>query len=408
LYRKSLFTPLTVGYDWEMAVLKDTAESAGEKDIREIADEIRRKLPWARAGIDIDLLELRMVAVSNWNEFKEKNRALVECAKEIAKRMGYTILPIGARPTEQMPIGSHIHIGTVIDFPDAVKISNAMIKYIPSLIALGCNSPFSRFDIGKYKSYRIIYNAENCSFPNELRIPKFARGGWGEDVQVRLPRKPTIEIRCLDSLSDVNLMEEYVALLAGLLYGLGKNLLNSRVRGEMVRWHSINRFRAAKDGLQTIFYWNGGEVPAVETFREIFHLAEEGIERFGASAGELKIINEMLRKRQTQSDFLLLFTELDKDPPSLFRTITNVLTGGDGFKKYLRKAKKLPVKKPPSIKDFILSHITKDVPYYHLYILTPLTPFYLNRILNRLEKEGKIVSVVSSSEGELYSRTDLE
>jgi len=407
LYRKNLFTPLTVGYDWEMAVLKDTTESAGEEEIREIADKIRRRLPWARTGIDIDLLELRMVAISDWNEFKEKNRALVECAREIAKRKGYTILPIGARPTEQMPIGSHIHIGTVTDFPDAVRVSNAMTKYVPSLVALGCNSPFSRFDVGEFKSYRIIYNAENCSLPNELRIPDLARGGWGEDVQVRLPGKPTIEIRCLDSASSVDLMEEYVALLAGLVYGIGKKLLKIKWGTNTIRWQSINRFRAAKDGLQTIFYWNGKEVSAVETFKEVFSLVDVGIKKFGASIGDLRIINEMLKKRQTQSDFLLLFSQLDSDPHSLFRTIINILKDGDNFKKYLKRAKRLSLKKPPSIEDFILSYITKDVPYNLLYFLTPLTPHNLDRILARLQKEGKIIQKTSISEGKLYSKRDI-
>lgn len=405
--KKNPFHPLTVGYDWEMAVLKDTTESAGETEIKKIANEIRRQIPWTRAGMDIDLLEVRMEIIADWHEFKEKNRMLIDCARKISKRKGFIILPIGARPTEQMPIGSHIHIGTIADFTDATRIANAMIKYVPCFVALACNSPFSRFDMGEFKSYRIIYNAEWCSFPNEMRIPRLARGGWGEDVQVRLPRKPTIEIRCLDSASDINLMEEYVVLLAGLFYGVGKRAKSMKEEKDIMKWQSINRFRAAKDGLQAIFHWNGEEKPVTEIFSEIFFIAQEGLEAFGASLDDLEIIQKMLKKKQTQSDFLLTFIELDRDPPSLLRIISNVLSKGDAFKVYLKKAKRLPLKKPLPLEDFILSKITKDVPYFHLYLLSPLPPFYLNRILTRFEKEGRITYKVLPYEGKVYSRTDL-
>ncbi len=405
--RKNPFHPLTVGYDWEMAVLRNTTESVGMDEIKKIANEIRRKISWARAGMDIDLLELRMEIVSDWNEFREKNRILIDCAKKIAKRKGFTILPIGARPTEQMPIGSHIHIGTITDFTEATRIANTMMKYVPCLVSLACNSPFSRFEIGEFKSYRVIYNAEWCSFPIEMRIPQFSRGGWGEDVQVRLPTKPTIEIRCLDSASDIDLMEEYVALLSGLLYGVLKREKETRKEKDVIKWHSINRFRAAKYGLQAVFHWDGEEKPVSDIFSDIFSIAQEGLEVFGASLDDLSIIKRMLKKRQTQADFLLMLTELDKDPFSLFKTITNTLTKEDVFKIYLKKAKQLPLKKPLSLEDFILTKITKDVPYFHLYLLSPLPPFYLNRILNKLEKTGRITKRILPYEGRVYSRTDL-
>jgi len=407
LSRKHPFHSLTVGYDWEMAVLKKTTESAGEDEIVKIADEIRKKLPWARTGIDIDLLELRMTIGSNWDEFKEKNRTLIACARKIATKKGYTILPIGARPTEQMPIGSHIHIGTIPDFTDAIRITNAMIPYVPCLVALACNSPFSRFDIGKFKSYRVAYNAEWCSFPVEMRIPQCARGGWGEDVQVRLPRKPTIEIRCLDSASDITLMEEYTALCAGLLYGVVKRAKKMKAERNMIEWHSMNRLSAAKDGLQATLYWYGENKPVTAIFSEIFSIAYEGMEIFGASVDDLKIIKQMISKRQTQSDFLKLFIELDNDPASLFRTLMTVLSDDNAFKTYLKKAKKLPVRKPLSLEEYILSNITKDVPHFHLYMLSPLPSYHLSRLLRKLEAEGKIISTFSPYEAILYTKTDL-
>ncbi len=404
--KKNPFNPLTVGYDWEMAVLKNTTESAGEEEIKKIADEIRARIPWARVGMDIDLLELRMEIISDWKEFKEKNEIVVDMAKKIAKRKGYTILPIGARPTEQMPIGSHIHIGTISDFTCATRVANAMVKYIPCLVALSCNSPFSRFDIGEFKSYRMAYDAERCSFPTEMRIPRLARGGWGEDVQVRLPAKPTIEIRCLDSSTSIRLMEEYVAFLAGLLYGIGKETRKETIKVDAVKWYYINRFRATKDGLQSVFHWNDDEIPVTDIFDEMLLMAQEGMKVFGASIEELGLIRKMIKKKQTQADFLLMLSELEKNPLCLLRNIMNVFSKDDPFSKYLKKSRKLSAKKPPSIENFILSHITKEVPYYNLYLLTPLPPFHLNKILQKLEKQGKVDSTVLPYEGKAYSRTN--
>ena len=390
-----------------MAVIKNTTESAGEDEIVKIANEIRKQLSWARAGIDIDLLELRMDVAYSWGEFKEKNRILIDCARKIAARKKFEIIPIGARPTEEMPIGAHIHIGTVPNFTDAVRISNAMIPYVPCLVALACNSPFSRLSIGEFKSYRVIYNAEWCSFPIEQRLLRLARGGWGEDVQVRLPEKPTIEIRCLDSSSSITLMEEYVALLAGLLYGVARRPLPRAGEKDGMAYHSINRFRAAKDGLQAVLNWEGDEKPVAEIFKEIFKLADEGMNQFGASVDKLTTIQAMLRKRQTQADFMKLFISLDNDPPSLFRTIATVLADDNAFLHYLKKARTLPKGKPFDLEGYILSRITKDIPCSNLSLLTPLPPYYPNQLLKRLEKEGKVTKRISPYDGYRYTRTDL-
>jgi gamma-glutamyl:cysteine ligase YbdK (ATP-grasp superfamily) len=407
LSKKSPFEPLTVGYDWEMAVLKKTTQSIGTERINELSNEIRNKIPWAQVGMDIDLLELRMGVISNWTEFKKKNRILLDVIKQVIHKKDLTLLPVGARPTEQMPIGSHIHIGTITDFTEAVRTANMMVKYIPCFVALGCNSPFSRFDMGEFKSYRIIYNAERCSFPNEIRIPELARETWGEDVSVKLPRKPTIEIRCIDSCSDFDLLEELVALLAGLLYGLSKTNYKIKEMREVMKWQPINRFWAAKYGLQATLKWHGEEKPVTEIFSEIFTIAREGMKIFGGAPEDLSIISKMINKRQTQADFLKILAKLDSDPTSLLRTIMNILPGEDFFKQYLKKAKKLKPMRFPSIEEFILSKITRDVPYINLYICTPLSPYHLNKVLTKLEKENKITTRISPYEGKLYSRTDI-
>lgn len=390
---KPLFDPLTMGYDWEMAVLKETMESAGDEEIIRLSDRIRNALPWSRVGIDDDLLEARLGTVRSWEELVEKNTNYMEVARKLAAKKKYIILPIGARPTEQSPIGSHIHTGTCTDFSGALAVKNRMLKFVPIFVGIACNSPVYRFKTGEYKSYRIFTNAEWCSSPQQPFHPRLSRGIWGEDVTVKAWWNETIELRCCDSASDVNLMCELTVLAAGLMYALSKDRDTRRMECDPkdVYWSAINRWRAAKYGLQAKLRWDGEEKPISEMARSMIDIAQEGMSILGAKKSDLVLIHKMLKKRQTQADFLLALQKLDPDPHRFLRAIANVYERDhDAFKKYLDMAPTLPVVRPLSMEEFLLSKITKEIPAFQLAIHTPLAPYDFDRLIERLEGEGKI------------------
>ncbi len=398
-----------MGYDWEMALLQETMESAGEKEITRLANDLRTLLPWSRVGIDLDLLEARLGIIKNWDELLERNQTFLRQAKKVAGKRNYLILPLGARPTEEMPIGSHIHVGTVYDYPAATALTNQMMKYVPCFVALMCNSPLSRFQVGGYKSLRVAHNAEWCSTPQRLQHPRFARPSWGEDTSVKLPSKPTIELRCGDSTSDPRLMCECTIFTAGVMYGLSRNLERKSLEYDPDEffWNSVNRWRAAKYGLQAIFRWEGKEVPVTDVLKEMLNLAEEGINLLGAEVGDLITIAQMIEKRQTQADFVLTIFELEKDPHRLLRALATIFQDEEAFRKYLDRAPVLPLVEPMDIKDHILSKITVEITLHDLSLFSPLSPWDLDRVLDELERDGLIEVKYDPIWGKMYTRKDL-
>ena len=65
-----LIEPLTIGYDWEMAILKKTGENVTEEDVTWLSDELRRRLPWGQPGTDLELIESRIGAVGTFRELR--------------------------------------------------------------------------------------------------------------------------------------------------------------------------------------------------------------------------------------------------------------------------------------------------------------------------------------------------
>ncbi len=390
---RPLFNPLTMGYDWEMAVLKETMESAGDEEIIRLSDDIRNVLPWSRVGIDEDLLEARLGVVRSWDELVTKNVEYMEEARKLAAKRKYSLVPIGTRPTEHSPIGSHIHTGTCTDVSMAIALKNRMMRFVPVFVSIAANSPHYRQRSGEYKSYRIFTNAEWCSDPQQPFHPRLGRDTWGEDVTVKVWWNSTIELRCCDSASDVNLMCELTVLAAGLMHALSKNLDVDKMEcsADDVSSTAINRWRAAMYGLQAKMIWDGEERPVTEIARSMIDVAEEGMSVLGASKKDLSVIDTMLKKRQTQADFVIALAEGDPDPHRLLRTIATIYDRDhDAFKSYLGIAPALPVVEPVSMDDFLLSKITKDVPAFEVAVLTPLSPYDFDALIERLRRQGRV------------------
>jgi len=405
---KPLFEPLTMGYDWEMAVLKETMESVGEEEIIGLSDEVRNALPWCRVGIDEDLLEARLGVVKRWDELVRKNTEYMEVARKLAARKKCVLLPIGSRPTEQCSIGSHIHTGTCSDLPRALALKNRMMRYVPVFVAIAANSPVYRFASGEYKSYRISTNADWCSDPQQPFHPRLGRGTWGEDITVKVWWNNTVELRCCDSASDVNLMCELTLLTAGLMHGLSDDLdvETMECTEEDVRWTAINRWRAAKYGLQAKLIWDGEERPVAEVARKVIDIADEGMSVLGAGRRDLSVIGMMLKKRQTQADFVSAIQRSDPDPHSLMRTIATIYEKDhDAFKKYLEIAPALPAIEAMSIEAFLLSKITREMSAFEVGVRTPLSPYDFDRVIEKLEAEGKVKVEMDEKWGRRITRT---
>lgn len=400
--------PLTVGYDWEMAILKKTGENVKENDVERLSDELRRRLPWAQPGTDLELIESRVGCVSSFPELLRKSERFDDELRKAVDRHGWSLLRGGARPFEREPVGAHIHVGTFGNWEQAVRVQNGMARYVAPLAALMANSPVYRGRWGDYKSYRVASFAEWCSMPQPVVEPALSQPSWGEDVCTKLAWGPTVELRVGDGAACTRFMCEAVALVAGLMWHVAERGDDHPYSVEDYDAMMLNRWRAAKHGLQAVFLWDGEEVAADALLTTMVGLAEDGMRVLGVSGGELSVAKAMLRKRQTQADFqLAVFEAESRDAHRLTRTMANIQRDRRAFEKYLRRAAALPSVAPGDHAGELLASIGKETPYPVLVRETPLSPARLDVILSGFVGSGDVVEGRSELGVRLFTRTDL-
>ncbi|MCK4352987.1 hypothetical protein KAW65_06220 [candidate division WOR-3 bacterium] len=398
------FEPLTFGYEWEALLLKPNLMPLDKREIEWMANRIREKLPWSRTGLDdmpgFDawLLEIRSGIMSSYDEMKERTHLQVQLIKKMAKFKDWTFFPCGSHPAFGNAIGLHVHIGTINKFESATCLANSLARYAPCFAALSSNSPVWGLESREYKSYRVLKFADWCSVARVITDPEIAQFHWGDDVSVKIGMHPTIEFRIGDSSSSEQFVNEYVAFVVAFVSTFIKKEIS--FNKEQYIESILNRWRAAKYGLQAIFLWNGKEVPVTDILNDM--LSKSDLKAIKCPG--LNLIPKMLCLRQTQADFQLLIHSYNKDPHQFAKALSNLLSKKDQFKIYLKMAKKLPILEPISIDDYLLSKITIETPYEYLHTLTGLPYPILEQNLNKLEKSGKIKSEKIPEEGLVYTR----
>ncbi|MGM1064536.1 carboxylate-amine ligase, partial [Saccharothrix sp. Mg75] len=118
-----------------------------------------------------------------------------------------------AQVTDYQSNGCHVHVG-VPDRDTAVHVVNHLRRWLPTLLALGANSPFWAGRDTGYASWRIV---EQSKFPGSGVTPRFADAAAHDTAVARLvdlgvlvdasqtfwfarpsPRYPTVEVRVAD------------------------------------------------------------------------------------------------------------------------------------------------------------------------------------------------------------------
>ena len=404
---KHSLDPLTVGYDWEMAILKKTGENVAENDVVRLSDELRRRLPWCQTGTDLELIESRMGCIESFDELLRKSDAFDLELRRATSRHGWDLLRSGARPLEREPVGAHIHVGTARDAAAAVTIQNRMARYAPAFAALMANSPVYRGRSGEYKSYRVASFAEFCSMPQTIAEPAMSQPSWGDDVCAKPFWSSTVELRVCDGVSSTRLMCEVVVLAAGLMSHVADSDEARSPSVDEYRAILVNRWRAAKHGLQAVFEWGGRAVPVDELLTSMVGLAQDGMRRLGASPADLRVVRAMLKKRQTQADFqLAVFAKERGDAHRYTRTLANIQRDPAAFERYLRRAPLLAPAEPGDHSKELLASIEVETPYTALVRRTPLSPVQLDAVLLELVEEGEVLESRSEMGVRLYTRAD--
>jgi gamma-glutamyl:cysteine ligase YbdK (ATP-grasp superfamily) len=402
------FEPLTVGYDWEMAVVKETGENLDEKEAERLADELRERVPWAATGTDLELIESRLGPFRSFGELSENTGRFERYLRKALKERGWSLLRSGARPIEREPIGAHIHVGTVRDWSAAARVQNGMAAYVAPFVALTANSPVYRNRSGRFKSYRVASFAEYCSLPQTIASPGATQPTWGIDVCLKLALSSTVEMRVGDGVTSARLMCELVALVAGLMHHVAEHDDGLPPSDEAYAEMMLNRWRAAKHGLTAVFKVGGLDVPAQSVLTEALAVAQDGMRRIQASPDDLVLIREMVRKRQTQADFqLAVFDAEGRDPHRFTRSLANIQRDERAFERYLTAAPPLDdVTQDDPVAD-LLSGIEVETPYTLLLRGTPFAPAELDRRLADLVREGRVIEGRTRLGVRTYTRIDL-
>lgn len=204
--------------------------------------------------------------------------------------------------------GLHVHIG-VKNGEQVLKISNALIRYLPHLLALSANSPFWQgIDTGMQSSRINIME----SFPFAGSPYRFNHWKEFEHYCETLRRagaicsikdlywfiRPnlefgTIEFRICDALSTLNETMALVALIQSLVVFVSKNIETNPhewVWTEEQQWIAPeNQWYAARDGLEGVIITDsGGQRQKIS--ESILQL----IERLTPTARSLNCIEELL------------------------------------------------------------------------------------------------------------------
>jgi carboxylate-amine ligase len=209
---------------------------------------------------------------------------------------------------EQIIFGCHIHIG-IADSEVALEIMNRARVWLPILLALSANSPFSEGVDTHYASYRtgLWWSSPLAGPPpffasrkeHDAFIDTLVATGSVEDAtriywDMRLSeRYSTLEFRVMD----VCLTIDETVLLAGLVRGLVRACYDSLLRGErapapLAELLRVANWRAARYGLEgeLIDVVAERSVPARVLLERFLHFLQPALE----TEGDWKQLTELL------------------------------------------------------------------------------------------------------------------
>ncbi|WP_237774536.1 carboxylate-amine ligase [Actinosynnema sp. ALI-1.44] len=210
--------------------------------------------------------------------------------------------------TGDLPVcGCHVHVG-LPDDEARVLVCNHLRHWLPTLLAIGANSPYSNNTDTGYASWRYVMWSrwpsagappwfESASDYYAARERVIASGA-AMDIgmlywDVRLSaHQPTVELR----VSDVAPTVDDAVLLAALVRGIAVTALASGAKGPDVPQHQLRPalWRAARDGLEGlgVDLVTGDLAPAADLAGALVRWIRPALE----AAGDYELVDESLAR----------------------------------------------------------------------------------------------------------------
>jgi gamma-glutamyl:cysteine ligase YbdK (ATP-grasp superfamily) len=288
---------------------------------------------------------------------------------------------------------SHIHVGTVTDETLAIHLEADMIPYAAAFGALAANSPFANHRRGEYKSYRVRYDAHRCTTPSSVRTPSLSQAYWGADAGPKVFHHATFEVRIIDCVSSPGLLAEVATFVAAYVHARGRRVTRETPSAEQYERSMVNRWLAARHGLQATFLWDDGPRPVTEILSEMIDDCGLELEALGASRADLPTIDRMLRKRTCQADYLISLADRYPEPWQLGSAMTKSLRHWDAFDRYLEAAPALEPVAAPDRSAILAEHLAvvgEGTHFYNTRAAMHLPPPAADAILQELVADGRI------------------
>ncbi len=376
----------TMGYDWEIPLLKANGEWLTASTIQRFVDELAAELPYTHSEEQDGYYEHKVGACSSFAELYDRTAESLTRIREKLKAEDALPFASGACPTSDDTFGCHLHSGTYFDPEAAFEVRNALTAYTPAIAALMANSPYHLGDAGEQKSYRLARQAWGNACVGSVPDPAGCAMEWGADIGSRMPNA-TLECRSVDSPLSWQLVCECATLLCGFSVTLqGDTTLRRTLTPERMREYTENRFRAVRHGLQATFLWDGEPRSAGDLLGEVLALSQDALRELGFP--EKPLIVRMVEKRQTQADMQLALMRVHADPGVFVSVYARASARTESFEDYLDRAPALPLVEPDDVQAHLTARIGRDTPRQFLEHLWPTTAAARDAYVEGLEAGG--------------------
>ncbi len=402
----SLFSPRTFSTDWEVMVIDRLGRRLDTCECDAFAGVLQAEfgLP---IHIDWDTIEFGLGVNHSYTQFRDRIVRLTDRAGELVRDLDMDLFPAAAEPRDEIYCASHIHVGSLFDECAGQRLANRLMPYIPALGALAANAPFSEGRIGEFKSYRIRHMAHGCTRPHSVQAPAVSQATWGSDAAPKLYGRPTLEVRIIDCATSRQFLAELGTFVAAFVHQQGAATGTDEPDPARYRECMINRWLAAKYGLQATFLRDGKPIPVVELLDEMLDMCDQGLAGLGVKRSELELIETMISKRVGQADFALSVAQRYPDPHLLVSAYAKLIRHWDVFDEYLAAAEALEPVPAPDEEAILHEHLkaigegthfyrTRDV----MFLPAPVSDAVLETMISR----GWVTKEITVDRGPLLHR----
>lgn len=402
----NVFDPRSFSTDWEILVIDKLNRCVGMDKLMGFAGVLGAELDLP-IQIDWNSLEFALGINTSFAQLWQRIQCATDRAAQMLREYDLELYPSGSHPIDPMFNSSHIHVGTIHDESAGIHLENQIFRYVPVFAALAANSPVAPGQRGAYKSYRVRYQANGCTRPWSVRDPQLSQRTWGSDAAPKVYGAPTLEVRIPDCASSRRFKAEFTTFVAAFVHEQGTKVAERQPTPEEYQEFLINRWAAARHGLQATFRWGGGSRPVVEILDEMLDACGDALRVLGASRTDFTLIDSMRTKRFCQADFALDVAKRYPDPYGFASAYSKLIRHWEVFDDYLSTAPTLEPAAAPD-DDMVLaehlSYIGEGTHFYRSRDAMYFPPSMADAMVERLVQQGAVERTVTPDRGMVLSR----